>query len=138
MLSRVADSLYWMSRYLERAEHMARLVEVNLGLTLEQAQPLCDDRWPRVLSALGVDKVRAAEMDAHTILRSITFDPANGSSIISAIISARENARQVREQISSEMWEELNRLFHELRRAAIGSSEAEPQTFLEVVMQGSQ
>jgi len=137
MLSRVADSLYWMSRYLERAEHMARLVDVNLGLMLEQAQPLSDDRWPRVLGALGVDKARAAEMGAHTILRWITFDPANRSSIISAVIAARENARQVREQISSEMWEELNRLFHELRRAAMGSADAEPQSFLEVVKSGS-
>lgn len=137
MLSRVADSLYWMSRYLERAEHMARLVDVNLGLMLEQGQPLHDDRWPRVLGALGVDKARAAEMSSHTILRWITFDPANRSSIISAIIAARENARQVREQISSEMWEELNRLFHELRRAAMGGNDTEPQTFLEVVKAGS-
>jgi uncharacterized alpha-E superfamily protein len=126
-----------MSRYLERAEHIARLVDVNLGLMLEQAQPLSDDRWPRILNAIGVDKSRAAEMGAHTILRWIAFDPANHSSIISAIIDARENARQVREQISSEMWEELNRLFHELRRAALGSNEFEPQSFLEVVKQGS-
>ena len=89
MLSRVADNLYWMSRYLERAEHMARLVDVNLGLMLEQGQPLHDDRWPRVLGALGVDKARAAEMSSHTILRWITFDPANRSSIISAIENLR-------------------------------------------------
>lgn len=138
MLSRVADSLYWMSRYLERAEHMARLVDVNLGLMLEQAQPLTDDRWPRVLDALGVDTARVAGMDAHSILSWITFDPDNRSSIISAVVSARENARQVREQISSEMWEELNRLFHELRRAANGSNEAEPGALLDVVKQGSQ
>ena len=126
-----------MSRYLERAEHMARLVDVNVGLMIEQSQPLSGDRWPRVLDAVGVEKESASGIGAHAILRWITFDPGNHWSIISAIISARENARQVREQISSEMWEELNRLFHELRRAASGSDDDEPQSFLEVVKQGS-
>ena len=109
MLSRVADSLYWMSRYLERAEHTARVVNVNLNLTLDRAPADAGRHWGRLLTSLPDPPswhVRAAGSgDERT-----TVDLANRESIAASIGAARENARQVREEISSEMWEEINRL----------------------------
>jgi uncharacterized alpha-E superfamily protein len=94
MLSRVADNLYWMSRYLERAEHAARIEGVHLNLMLEHETASQDRRWWRVLSALGSSE--AVEGDAFTAAQTYALDQ-----IVTSIASARENARQVREQISS-------------------------------------
>ena len=133
MLSRVADSLYWMSRYLERAEHTARVLGTQLNLMLEQDPKSSDRRWLRVLASLGhagpfpEDSDPFALAQAHA-LRQIT----------SGIGFARENARQVREQISSEMWEQLNRLFHEVRRLELaGLWKSQPLDFLAVILESS-
>src|SRR5271169_3912094 len=116
MLSRVADSLYWMSRYLERAEHAARLIDVNLNLMLDESSFSTDRRWQRVLAALGNPPGFEFTGDPYALTQLMTFDAANNASITACIVSARENARQVREQISSEQWQQLNRLFHEVTR----------------------
>src|SRR5664279_2607148 len=99
MLSRVADSLYWMSRYLERAEHSARLIDVNLNLMLDESSSSADRRWKRLLAALGDPPGFEWGGDAYVLAHLMTFDGENHSSIISCIMSASENARQVREQI---------------------------------------
>lgn len=117
MLSRVAESLYWMSRYLERAEHTARLLDLNLNLMLDQAPDLDGLRWPRLLESLMVTLPEGAKTDAYSVAQALTFDAKNKGSIIACMNAARENARQVREQISSEMWEELNLLFLQTKRA---------------------
>jgi uncharacterized alpha-E superfamily protein len=114
MLSRVADNLYWMSRYLERAEHAARVMGVHWNLALENDEGFNARRWERVLACLSQEK--AAPGDAFAAAQSFALAQINDG-----IAAARENARQVREQISSEMWEELNRLFHESKR--IGTPE---------------
>ena len=111
MLSRVADSLYWMSRYLERAEHTARLIDVDFQLRLDQSPESGSGRWLRLLEALQVPVPAGAKVDSATLAYTLTLDRANPSSIVACISSARENMRQVREQCSSEMWEQLNRLF---------------------------
>jgi uncharacterized alpha-E superfamily protein len=113
MLSRVADSLYWMSRYFERADHCARVVEANYTLLLNPSKPSREQRWNRIAWSLGVKPDPAAPDPQAMITRLITEDE-NRSSIVSCITSARENASQVREQISSEMWERLNQLYHEV------------------------
>src|ERR1035438_4797132 len=97
MLSRVADNLYWMSRYLERAEHCARIAGVHLNLMLEHEPASQDRRWWRVLAALG--STDPVEGDAFATAQIYARDQ-----IVTSIAAARENARQVREQISSEMW----------------------------------
>src|SRR5882724_12030240 len=104
MLSRVADSLYWMSRYLERAEHAARLIDVQLNLMLDQSPISNDQRWRRVLASLHSSSPADAPTDAQGIMNLLTFKAGSRHSIVSCIGLARENARQVREQISSEMW----------------------------------
>jgi uncharacterized alpha-E superfamily protein len=111
MLSRVADSLYWMSRYLERAEHTARLIEVDLQLRLDQSPESGTGRWLRLLNALQTPGPEDAKIDAASITHLLTLDRTNPSSILSCVSAARENLRQVREQCSTEMWEQLNRLY---------------------------
>jgi uncharacterized alpha-E superfamily protein len=111
MLSRVADSLYWMSRYLERAENTARLMDVDLQLRLDQSPEAGSGHWRRLVEAARVPIADIETMDAASLTHALTFDRTNPSSITSCVASARENLRQVREQCSSEMWEQLNRLY---------------------------
>jgi len=136
MLSRVADSLFWMSRYLERAEHTARVINIQLNLMLERGSKSDDLDWARVLRSLGVELDSEDASSAHILAQSLLHDSSNRSSIVASIVLARENARQVREQISSEMWEQLNRLFHAVRRS--GSQEAwDARDFLQSIKEGA-
>jgi uncharacterized alpha-E superfamily protein len=138
MLSRVADSLYWMSRYLERAEHSARLIDTHLNLMLDMSADSSDHRWKRVLTCLPLQSQNAPPIDTQGVIEELTFSTRNRSSIVSCISAARENARQVREQISLEMWMQLNRLFHEVKRArSEGPGAVQSLDFLSSVKDGS-
>jgi len=122
MLSRVADSMYWMSRYLERAEHTTRLLDVNLNLMLDGSSTNSDHQWLRVLQALGRPRRVRWTGDPYALARSLTFDTENKSSVLSCIIRARENSRHVREQISTEQWHRLNSLYLEVTRPEFKSA----------------
>ena len=111
MLSRVADSLYWMSRYLERAEHTARLVDVDLQLRLDQSPESGTGRWLLLFEALQIPQSLSVKLESTSLIHAVTFNRSNPSSIVSCIAGARENLRHVREQCSSDMWEQLNRLY---------------------------
>lgn len=138
MLSRDADSLYWMSRYLERAEHTARLLSVGLNQTLDQTPELAAPRWGRILAALHVPPPREGLADTYAITRELTFEPANVNAIVACVALARENARQVRQQISSEMWEQLNRLYLRVRASSPEAMwQAEPLEFYQSVKEGA-
>ncbi len=117
MLSRVADSLYWMSRYLERAERSACLGGVHLSLLLDQPRELSVARWERLQSAMGFTAPVPRGDRAVELTQTVAFDTSHPASILSCLTHARDNARQVREEISSEMWEQLNRMYHALRAA---------------------
>ena len=118
MLSRVADNLYWMSRYLERAEHISRLIAVELESLIERSPENAEFSWSRVVFALsGQDFVPSALSDSFGVAHALAFERFNPSSLISSLRFARDNARQVREQISTEMWNRLNQLY--LRLAPI-------------------
>lgn len=108
MLSRVADHLYWMSRYLERAEHTARLIGVHLDLMLDQSPIMAASRRERLAASLATVLPPESLQDDYYTIQALTFSPANKSSIVACIAAARENAQNVREQISSEMWEQIN------------------------------
>jgi uncharacterized alpha-E superfamily protein len=137
MLSRVADNLYWMSRYLERAEHAARLLDVNLNLMLDESASAADRRWRRVLAALGNPPNLAWSGDAYQVAQILTFDPGHRSSITACVTAARENARQVREEISTEQWQRLNFLFHQVtRRKPTETNDVLPSDFLLAVIEG--
>jgi len=111
LLSRVADALYWISRYLERADHTARVVDVavDLGLGRQSRFTAID----RLYGSLGVEGIDAS---SATAAERAFFDAGSGSSVLEYVVAARENARQVREEISTDMWEQLNALFLRLRR----------------------
>jgi uncharacterized alpha-E superfamily protein len=118
MLSRVADSLYWMSRYFERADNCARVLDATHSLMLSRAEVATDQRSYRALSLLGL-KLEAANPDPQDAIRRLAADVSNRSSVIACLAAARENASQVREEISSEMWEQLNRMYHEAVRLGV-------------------
>jgi uncharacterized alpha-E superfamily protein len=115
MLSRVADSLYWMSRYIERAENDARILDVNLQLLLDlggEADAM--QHWAPVIATLEETDVfdsLYATADENSVTDFLTLQKKNPNSILSCLTLARENARTTREQISSEMWEQINRLY---------------------------
>jgi uncharacterized alpha-E superfamily protein len=135
MLSRVADSLYWMSRYLERAEHTTRLVDVTLNLLLDQSVTTAEHRWAVALASMNLPSMDTS--DAYQVTQTLTFNVKNKSSIVSSINAARENARQIREQISSEMWEQLNRLYLQARNTGINDIwNSGPHEFFRHVKEG--
>jgi len=117
MLSRVADNLYWMSRYLERAENTTRVLEVNMNLMLDRSGTTDEGRWMRMVEALGRPAGVSWTGDALEMARSLTFDAEHRASVTHCISMARENARQVRDEISSEQWQRLNRLYHRVHSA---------------------
>src|SRR5437762_3078063 len=113
MLSRVADSIYWMSRYIERAENVARFIDVNLHLMLDLPVGSAQ-QWQPLVDTTGDAQAFARRYGAATqynVIRFLTFDAENPNSIHSCLRAARENARSVREVISSEMWEQLNEFY---------------------------
>jgi len=115
MLSRVASSIYWMSRYLERAENVARFVAVNAHLMLDMGLAPDHAQWKPLVTTSGDDADFAKRYKEHSeknVIYFLTFDDKNPNSILSCVRSARENARTVREVISSEMWEQINSLYH--------------------------
>ena len=142
MLSRHADAAYWIGRYIERAEATARMIDVHYHFGLES--PLIGEtlRWTSILAISGQDELFAKlyrDEDEVSILQFFAFDERNPSSIFACLAGARENSRNIRDQISSEMWQTVNRTYLDYRewnvdRVLSGS----PFTFFESVKQGSQ
>ena len=106
MISRVAEHCFWMSRYLERAENTARVLDVNQTLLLDFEVPL-EQQWRPLLIISGIHDM-PGDADAESVQNYLTWETSNLSSIASTIAGARENARIIREVISAEMWERLN------------------------------
>lgn len=120
MLSRVANSLYWMNRYVERAENYARFISVNFNLVLDMP-PSEQAQWEPLLFASGDHPLfRQYFEEAHRdqVLQFMTFDTRNPNSILSCLHRARENARSIREIISKEMWEHLNQFYLAVKKDA--------------------
>ncbi len=114
MLSRVAESIYWMNRYIERAENVARLIDVNINLTLGE-QDLLGKQWMPLVRTTGDHGAFESRYSAPTpnnALNFLLFDEENRNSIISCVKAARENARQIRQAIPIIVWEQLNRFYH--------------------------
>lgn len=113
MLSRVADSIYWLNRYIERAENVSRFIGVTLNLTLDLPD-LANEQWAPLVMTTGdgdLFKARHGKAERRSVLEFLTSDTGNPNSILSCLVAARENARSVREIISSEMWECVNRFY---------------------------
>jgi uncharacterized alpha-E superfamily protein len=136
MLSRVADSIYWIGRYLERAENVARFVDVNLNLMLDLAN-VAKEQWePLVQVTSDADLFQRSYgiPNRENVIRFLTFDATYPNSILSCINAARDNARSVREVISSEMWEQVNAFYHMVRRAVDAGAQATSEFYVEVKM----
>ncbi len=143
MLSRVADSIYWMSRNMERAENNARILNVNMQLALDADIRTGDDSgryWAPVINTLEDQelfyKLNSAASE-KSVTDYMTFEAKNPNSIVSCISIARENARTVREQISSEMWEQINEMYlFVTSEAARVSLQNNPYEFYRSLIQG--
>jgi uncharacterized alpha-E superfamily protein len=125
MLSRVADSLFWMSRYVERAENTARLIDVNINMMLDMGHALNDagagaPYWNpiiRISSPLHEFKAVYPRTTQEAAIEWLTFGANNPNSILNCIRRARENARAIRGAISSEMWEHINTMYLALQKS---------------------
>jgi uncharacterized alpha-E superfamily protein len=118
LLGRAANSLYWMSRYIERAENMARLVDTGLRLALTQTSAPVDE-WISVMRSAGVSQVfeeNVGQYEPEAVIDFLLRSSANPSSVLTCMESARQNARMVRTALTREVWESLNEAWMALRR----------------------
>lgn len=136
MLSRVAETIYWLSRSIERAENVARFIDVNYNLTLGEAESL-SKQWLPLLQTTADQDLFFQRYDAPTrenVVHFLAFDQENPNSIFTCVEQARENARTIREVISSVVWEQLNKFHFFVRSQAPQSDPIEqPQEFCEQV-----
>ena len=158
MLSRDADSVYWMIRYIERAEHVARILLINTNLLMdvgELAPDLQERQWQSVITIMRAPPLAARtespaaptdgappplaaadQSTAYRVAHHMAFNAENPNSLFSCLSRARENARGIRETISHEMWECMNTLYWALRDAPARFDES-PEDFYRQVMTGS-
>lgn len=140
MLSRCAQGLYWANRYLERAEHLCRLMEFQVSVLVDRPVEEIYFGWRRIYESFGCQpsvgdlEVRADEAfamaDSYTLADNITFELTNPNSLLSYIALGRENARQMRHCISAEMWSCLNLAYLRLKKTAIQDIwQRSPETF---------
>lgn len=142
LLSRVAHSLYWMSRYVERTEHIARVLKINTNLLMDVgdlAPELLDRQWQSVMQITSMPFEPPGNGTlGERVARSLTFDPLNLNSLVACVGSARENARAIRSEISNEMWEQINQLYWTIRSDETRDRFAEqPDELLNMAIQGS-
>jgi uncharacterized alpha-E superfamily protein len=111
MLARVAENIYWMARYLERAENMARLINVNANLLLDLPKGL-SPIWGQLIAITGAEeKYASGTLDERSVLKYLISDAASPVSILACLSSARENARTIRDVIPREVWENINAVY---------------------------
>ena len=138
MLSRTADHLFWMSRYTERAENTARMLDVNYQTALlPQSEAVAQMGWQGLLSIselLPTYQERHGEVAAREVMDFMVKDESNPSSIVSCLSAARENARAVRGTLTTEVWETQNQTWLEVKRMIkSGEFERDPALFFEWV-----
>lgn len=130
LLSRVADAVYWLGRYIERAENIARYIGVNLNLQLDlPGDP--SHQWQPLIDTSGDTEVfaqRYGDANQARVIEFLAYDMENPNSIFSCLRNARENARSVRETISSEMWAQINSMYLQIQSQ---SSMPEPERLLD-------
>ncbi|MBM9614501.1 alpha-E domain-containing protein [Desulfobulbus rhabdoformis] len=140
MLSRVANSIYWMCRYVERAENVARFISVNLNLLLDMPDEM-GRQWEPLVMITGDQEFFDDKYDAYSkeaVISFLTFDRFYLNSIVSCLGMARENARSIREIISSEMWEHINTFYLELKdESAVKMAMEDPHRFYKIIQMRS-
>jgi len=140
MLSRVAESLYWIGRYVERAEDTSRLLHANFHGLLDADLPDRGQAWRELVVLLGLDDLfreHFSDYTAQTVGEFLLWHPANPDAVTACVARARENARGAREQLSSEMWEHLNRLHLRVSRIRPEAVLASPHDLFVRIREGS-
>ena len=141
MLSRVANSIYWLSRYMERADNVARFIDVNLQMMLDLPSG-SQEQWHPLVSISGDDAAFLSNFSVASrdnVIKFLTFDGDNPNSIVSCLRAARENARTIRESISPEMWEQVNSCYLMVNAAASNQRlMMSPSSFFSDVKKASQ
>ncbi|WP_100629507.1 alpha-E domain-containing protein [Algoriphagus formosus] len=137
MLSRVANNIYWLGRYLERAENYARFIDVNFNLMQDLPMDL-KEQWQPLIAATGdlqLYQHSYKDFDKNQVLFFLTFDQNNPNSMFSAISRARENARIIRENLSKETWEKSNQLYLMMQEGEAKKvwKKADPRPFYEKI-----
>ncbi|MEJ2471181.1 MAG: alpha-E domain-containing protein [Desulfuromonadales bacterium] len=138
MLSRVAESIYWMGRYIERAENVARIMDANYHMILD-LPPGVGEQWEPLVVTTGDEKLFKEHYDVfnrENVVNFLAFDNRNPNSILSCLRMARENARSVREWISSEMWQQVNTFYLMVKDASRqgGGVEMPHELFVDIMM----
>ncbi|MGB5435687.1 MAG: alpha-E domain-containing protein [Maribacter sp.] len=113
MLSRVANTMYWMNRYIERAENYARFMDVHFNLSLE-SPPDAEEQWKPLVVITGDWPLYQSlynKVDKSRVIYFLGFEPKNPNSIYNCITNARENARSIRPEITKEVWEQINSIY---------------------------
>jgi len=141
MLSRVADSMFWMSRYIERAENIARFLDVNAFLHLDLGDTV-EEQWDPLVAVTGDEEIfhelYGKKATRDTVSRFLMFDDKYPHSIMSCLVAARENARIIREYISTAMWNQINKFFLMVQDAPREMTAEGTSQFCEEVRLGAQ
>ena len=142
MLSRVANSIYWMNRYHERAENYARFLDVNFNLSLE-LPPHVTEQWKPLVVTTGDWKMFESlyeKVDKERVIFFLAFDQENPNSIFNSIIKARENARAIRPEITKEVWEQINYIYYLVKEGRDKKQwkKSDPRNFFTEVKKGCQ
>ena len=115
MLSRVADSLYWMSRYIERTDGILRMLKINYASSQDDLQEFSWKPVLRIFTYLQEDESNALAFHSREVLQYMVTDKDNPNSVVNIVTHARENARSVQDHITKELWQCLNDYYHTVR-----------------------
>ncbi|MCB0666762.1 MAG: alpha-E domain-containing protein [Saprospiraceae bacterium] len=142
MLSRVAESVLWMNRYIERLENNARFLDVNFNLALD-LPPELKQQWKPLIQISGAEEKFEelySEYSKANVISFICFDERNSSSILSCITHARENARALRSSLTKEIWEQINSMYHTVLhyKGQDATLRDDPRAFVDKIRQASQ
>ena len=133
MLARNAESLYWIGRYVERADDTARILDVSVHQLLEDATVNPDTESRQLLAVLGITPPDGATLDVWSLTELVAYSAANAGSIVASVTSARENTRGAREVVSTEMWECLNSMWNSVPERQRYARQVGPHAFFSFV-----
>lgn len=133
MLARNAESLYWIGRYVERADDTARILDVSVHELLEDASVDPDRASRQLLGVLGIKSPSATRLDVWSLTELVAYSSGNTGSIVGSLTSARENTRGAREVVSTELWESLNATWRALPDRQTYSRRVGPHAFLSFI-----
>ncbi len=142
MLSRVAESIFWINRYMERVENYARFISVNYNMEMD-LPPDVEEQWEPLIITTADDELFYKYYDtpdSGNVVHFLTFDQRNPNSIVSNLARARESARTIRESITREMWEQINRLYLQVQETSLQQKETftQPHDFFDEIKRGVQ